>query len=133
MTQSEELEQLTRELSYAIDAGDAQRLADMTTSSDDLVVIGTDEDEWLADADAARAVMPDEVGRGWRFVIDDVIAHEIGPNAGWAAARGRLEGLSAEPWPVRWTGVARREGGAWKFVHTHFSVPRGAAGDKPTG
>ncbi len=116
MQRSPELEAWTREL---FSTTDPERIIDAHSSSDDVVVIGTDEGEWIEGGDAVAAM--------WRatdvpdVVVDDVRCYEEG-NVAWMAGRVRFRLPDGSELPARITGVARRENDEWKIVQSHTST-----------
>lgn len=127
---SPELAQLLTDFSDELNGGDADA-ALRRLAFDDLVVIGTDHDEWLEDVDEIRDVLLQQAGQA-SIQFEHVVAREE-EDSGWVAARGSATLSSGQILSIRWTAVARRGREGWLIVHSHLSVPRGTrpAPDRP--
>ena len=88
----------------------------------DILVIGTDEEDWLEDADEIQAAFRNEAGTT-AVKFDHLVASEYDDN-GWVAGRGLLEFGDGQTLRIRWTAVVRRVAGEWTIFHSHLSVPR---------
>ncbi len=116
MQRSPELEAWAREL---FSTNDVERIVDAHSASQDVVVIGTDEKEWIEGGDAVATM--------WRSAglqtveVDDVRCYEEGSVA-WMVGRVRFQLPDETELPARITGVAHREDGRWKIVQTHTST-----------
>ena len=108
----------------AVRVGDLDTVEALFDAGDEVLVIGTDPQEWWQGRDTVLAVyraqqaeMGDEVGIS---TLELECAHEIG-DAGWFAGRIRLQ-VPTGDLPLRVSGTARRRGAEWKIVHLHVSV-----------
>ena len=108
----------------AVRVGDLATAASLIDEADDVLVIGTDPDEWWQGRDtvigvyrAQQAEMGDQVGIS---TLELESAREIG-DAGWFAGRLHLK-VPTGDLPLRVSGVARRRGDDWRIVHIHVSV-----------
>ena len=108
----------------AVRARDLDAIATLIDDEDEVLVIGTDPEEWWKGREtvvgvyrAQQAEMGETVGIS---TLDLVEAFEIG-DAGWFAGRILLE-VPTGDLPLRVSGIARRRGEEWKIVHLHVSV-----------
>jgi hypothetical protein len=93
-----------------------------------LRIIGTDPQEWLQGepAYAFLKTEADNVGGMLKIEVGDVEAFSQG-DIGWGVARpaiGLPDGSAVNP---RWSGVFRKEEGAWRLVQLHASIAMGNA------
>jgi ketosteroid isomerase-like protein len=118
MERSSSLEAWARDLFASTDP---ERLVDAHSGSDDVLVIGTDEDEWVEGGDAVAAAWRSQDLAG--IEVDDVRCYEEGTVA-WMVARVRFQLPDGSELPARVTGVAHKERGDWKIVQSHSSAAR---------
>jgi len=108
---------------YVYLTNDPESLSNMFSSDPSLRVLGFDPDEWWAGPDEVldvRRVQSDEMS-GAHIEVGMVEAFEDGP-VGWATCFSSL--VSAESTTqVRTTAVFRLEGGFWRVIHWHNSIP----------
>lgn len=100
--------------------------SNMMSRSEDVLIIGSDESEWIVGSDAnertfraaakvpALAVEENELLR--------VRAFELG-NVGWAAYEEKRKYKGGQSRVIRRTIVFVLEDDSWKIVQSHFSVP----------
>jgi ketosteroid isomerase-like protein len=122
--QSPGIRTLVERYAEAVRTGDLDTVASLIDDQDEVLVIGTDPEEWWKGREtvlgvyrAQQAEMGDTVGIS---TLDLETASEIG-EAGWFAGRIRLQVPTGEL-PLRVSGTARRRGEEWKIVHMHVSV-----------
>ncbi len=115
MNRSPEVEAWARELAAS---NDPQVIADAHSRSDDVLVIGTDENEWI-EGDAVQAIW--EAQADIEIDVDDLRCYEEG-SVSWMAGRITFKLPDGTNLPARITGVAHRENGEWKIVQSHASV-----------
>ena len=127
-SQSEELAQVIREFVDSMNSGDPERVVSVLSPSNELLVIGTDADEWMDDAAAIREAFRSEASLSIQSKINNVTAYQEGDGFGWAAARAAVTLPDGNTLRTRWTAVMRKEEGEWKIAHSHLSVPADAAG-----
>ena len=118
------IQALVERYAEAVRAGDLDTVATLIDDSDDVLIIGTDPNEWwrgretvLAVYRAQQAEMGDDVGIS---TLELETATEIG-DAGWFAGRISLKVPTGEL-GLRVSGTARRRGEEWKIAHLHVSV-----------
>ena len=115
---------LVERYAEAVRVGDLDTVATLIDEGDDVLIIGTDPNEWwkgrqavLSVYRAQQAEMGDEVGFS---TLDLETTTEIG-DAGWFAGRITLKVPTGEL-GLRISGAARRRDGDWKIAHMHVSV-----------
>ena len=118
------IRELVERYAEAVRVGDLDAVGELIDDGDEVLIIGTDPNEWwrgretvLAVYRAQQAEMGDQVGIS---ALDLEVAQEIG-DAGWFAGRIRLQ-VPAGELPLRVSGIAGRRGDRWKIVHLHVSV-----------
>ncbi len=123
ITRSAEIEAVARRVLTTWGRGDAETITNLFSSSADLRVLGFDAEEQWSGADEFLKVfitqmdeMPD-----WSIENHHAEAFEDG-SIGWATLYSTIvspEGAT----PIRHTAVFRLEGGFWKVVQWHNSIP----------
>ena len=115
---------LVERYAEAVRTGDLDTVAELIDDGEEVLVIGTDPEEWWKGRDTVlgvyrvqQAEMGDQVGVS---TLDLEMSEEIG-DVGWFAGRIRLQVPTGEL-PLRVSGTARRRGEEWRIVHLHVSV-----------
>jgi ketosteroid isomerase-like protein len=121
---SPELETLTRRLAEAVGAGDAAFVRDLVAQRAPVAFLGTDPAEWWTDADALARALAAQGAAGVEVLPGEPVAYAEG-DVGWAVDRRLRFRHGGQEVPCRMTVVYRREGGAWRLVHFHASIPVG--------
>ena len=96
--------------------------AELFTSSDDAVLIGTAPGEWFIGGKVIRAALAaqeEQIGQP-KITPGTIYAFEEG-STGWAADECIMELPNGRALVVRLTLVLHREGGEWRIVHCHSS------------
>lgn len=122
-TRSPEIEAVARRVLATWGQGDVEVMSNLFSSSADLRVLGFDIDELWNGADDFLKILTTQMGEmpDWSIDIHDVEAFEDG-SFGWATLQSTVVTPEAET-PMRHTAVFRLDGGAWKVVQWHNSVP----------
>lgn len=122
-THSPEIEAVARRVLATWGQGDAETMSNLFSSSADLRVLGFDADEQWSGADeflnvftAQMDEMPD-----WSIENHHVEAFED-ESFGWATLHSTIVSPEGET-PIRHTAVFRLDGGTWKVVQWHNSIP----------
>jgi hypothetical protein len=116
MERSPELEAWAREL-FA--SGDPARIAAAHSQAPDVLVIGSDANEWIEGGEAVQRIWAEQAGL--EVEVEDVRCYEEG-SVSWMAGRVKFTLPDGSTVPARVTGVAHRESGNWKVVQSHTSV-----------
>ena len=121
---SPEIRTLIERYAEAVRTGDLETVETLIDDGDEVLIIGTDPNEWWKGRESVLAVyraqqeeMGDDVGIS---TLDLDTAEEIG-DAGWFAGRITLK-VPTGDLGLRVSGTARRRGEDWKIVHMHVSV-----------
>ncbi|HWE63402.1 MAG TPA: nuclear transport factor 2 family protein [Chloroflexota bacterium] len=123
MQPAPELEQQVGRLYQALSSGDFATLERMISAQADVLVIGTDPQEWWEDRAHFLASMRrrmQEMGTGIPVVASTPRAYSEGA-IGWVADRARYQLPNGGEYPFRATFVFRREDGAWRLIQWHVS------------
>ena len=124
MERSAELEDFVRE-SYAIMlSGDVSALEAVLSRDEEIIMIGTDPDEWWEERDALLAAFrgqSEAMGGGITLTGGDPRAYVDG-DVGWVADRPSYRLPDGTELSARITGVLRRENGNWRWVQSHSSI-----------
>lgn len=118
MQRSSELEAWAREL---FSSTDPRTIADAHSKTDDVLVIGTDESEWVEGGEAVGRAF--EAQASTTVEVKDLRCYEEG-SVSWMAGRIEFVLPNGNRLPARVTGVAHKEDGSWKIVQSHASVGR---------
>lgn len=88
--------------------------------SDDILLLGTDADEWVRGYAAVREfIRTDWLKWGdFRFAVDDSIVWASGDVA-WIASVGMVRGKVSDR-PLRFSAILTRKGNNWVFRQVHF-------------
>lgn len=118
------IQALVERYAEAVRVGDLETVATLIDEGDDVLIIGTDPEEWWKGREtvlgvyrAQQAEMGETVGIS---TLDLDTAMEIG-DAGWFAGRIRLQ-VPTGDLGLRVSGTVRRSGDEWRIVHMHVSV-----------
>jgi ketosteroid isomerase-like protein len=126
MERSDELRDLVLRFYDALATGDVAFFDRHLSRDAEVRGIGTDSQEWWSGARVAEVFKEqiEAMGGGMPVKPGDPEAYVEG-SVGWVADRGTLVLPDGTELPLRFTGVAHREEGEWKFVQSHgsFGVP----------
>jgi ketosteroid isomerase-like protein len=119
-TTEAEVREVVERMLDAMNRGDRERLRSCLSEDASAVHIGTDPDEWWSSAQVVETTGGGGPS-GIQVVTDEVTVHPLGEDAAWLVGRGRFVAGERER-PVRFSGVATRDGDRWAFVHSHTSI-----------
>lgn len=125
MNRSSEVEAVVRRFLAARYAGDAETMRNLHSRSDDVRIIGSDQDEWYQghrEATEPWAEQPIEFLEQSETTILRIEAFENG-ETGWAAIELEYTMPSGRMFNVRITMVLVLEDSVWKVAQFHFSLP----------
>ena len=126
MQPSTELREVIAGWFKAAESGDAAWRDRHVSSNSNLRIVGTDPDEWLK-GEPAYAFLKNEaatVGGRVKVKVLEVEAYEEG-SVGWGLALPEITLLDGQKVTPRWSAVFHREGGQWRMVQLHASIPVG--------
>jgi len=121
MEQSPELKALMLRFYEAVSRGDAAFMERFLSKHGDVLVIGTDPNEWWADPTTITQTLQAQAQAGIQAVAGDLHAYREG-SVGWVADRAKFVLPDGTEAPFRWTAVFHQEDGEWKLVQGHASV-----------
>ena len=120
---SDELAAIFRRIQEAFERGDTETLRGMLSHSEEMVVVGSDVEEWLEGIEATEVFLAQVTEMpGLKVTIHRVNAFEEG-DVGWLAADTTTELDTGATARFRYTVVFRLEGGVWKVIQWHASLP----------
>jgi hypothetical protein len=105
----------------AMNQGDSDGLRSYLSEDPSAVHIGTDPDEWWSSAQVVETIGGAGPSSGIQVVSDELTIHPLGADAAWLVGRGRFVAGEREQ-PMRFSGVATRDGDRWVFVQSHASI-----------
>ena len=124
MQRSEEIEAVMREMVEGIGSGDVAGILARMSQEPGTVIIGSAAEEYTRDHAVMERALHDSTPQGASGIhvkLDEVAGFAEG-DIGWADSTGRFE-RDGESAPTRFTCVLRREGGEWRVVQAHASIP----------
>jgi len=124
MQHSPEIEAIVRRLWSARTRGDLEVLTRHWSESEYLLIIGSDEHEWVEGAQESLVLSTAQVEE-WKIQDSQLLrlrAFEDG-NVGWAAFEERRTNENGLTKVFRRTMVFVLEAGYWKIIQSHFSAP----------
>jgi len=124
MNPSKEIADVMKNFYDRWSAGDSSFIDDLLTSQNDIVVVGTDPDEWWQQGrDTVRKIWSTQFKEMGRVTIKPgrLSAYADG-DAGWAVDDPALRMPDGTQASLRFTCVFARESGDWRLVHAHASV-----------
>jgi hypothetical protein len=125
-----ECENLAQELYAALRSGDGAGVSKLICVDDQVLVAGTDPTEWWEGFGI--------IDRALRISVSDMAGYDLTGASPKAFTEGAVAWVSDSPRfqlpdgaviPLRVTGVARNDGGAWRFLQLHMSL--GVRSDLP--
>ncbi|HEY5856902.1 MAG TPA: nuclear transport factor 2 family protein [Aldersonia sp.] len=125
MQRSGELEALVIDWFAAASRGDDTLVRTRFSEDAGVRLIGSDEVEWIEGTAGIVEFLCGEVaGAAGQvgFEPTDVAAF-ASDSMGWASARLEISFPDGNVVKPRWTAVFQNEGGVWRFVHIHASIP----------
>lgn len=119
---SEELRAFILRLYRYFEAGDAEGMRGMTSESPNLVIIGSDPDEWWVGPQTLEllAIQVREL-EGLKIKPGRLVAQAAG-NFGWVVDDPVLSPSSGQPVHTRMSFVLGIERGQWRVLHWHTSI-----------
>jgi adenylate cyclase len=124
MKPSPEIEAIVRRIWSARKRGDLETLNGLWSESEHLLIVGSDEHEWIEGSRESVLVTNVQV-QEWPIQESELIrirAFEDG-NVGWAAFAERRTNPNGRTTVFRRTMVFVLEAGSWKIIQSHFSAP----------
>ena len=111
-----------RRILVAFEKGDRAAVRNLISPSEDTLLIGSDASEWLYGLEAHEVATAQASAVAYSLTIHRIDAHDDG-DVGWAAADTTAVYAGGFTADFRVTAVFRIEGGTWRVVQWHASVP----------
>ena len=127
MERAVDLEEVVLRYYDAVSSGDSAFMAEILSTRSEVLIIGTDPDEWWSDPAVINATLKGQAEAGVAMVAGALTGYAEG-TIGWIADRPSFILPGGVEIPSRFTAVFRREEGAWKMVQAHASL--GVANDE---
>jgi hypothetical protein len=124
MEQAPELKDLMRRFYEAESSGDIAFIERITSTQGDVLVIGTDPDEWWDNLTSLTETLKAQAQAGVQVLPGELLAYREG-SVGWVADRAKFLLPDGTEVPFRMTAVFHQEDGEWKLIqgHASFGVP----------
>ena len=106
---------------------DLDRALALIAPDDDVVGIGTGQDEWRVGPEEFKAQLERDFSQAETLAVayEPAVVSEAGPVA-WVAGRATVQArVDGQDLTLtgRFTAVLERRGGRWLLMQTHFSLP----------
>ena len=110
-------------LSYyeAVSNGDTAFMEQILATQADVVIIGTDPNEWWSDPAELTQVLKAQAEAGIKLVSGDLRCHSEG-TVGWTSDKASFVLPDGTELAFRFTTVFHREQGDWKMLQAHASI-----------
>ncbi len=102
--------------------GQFETIKETYSLQDDVVIIGSDPNEWFDDRDSILVFMNAGGSVKAEITVHNIKALSEG-SVGWTMDRVSVKLPNGVEVPVRHTRIFHKEDGAWKMVHLHVSIP----------
>ena len=121
MEQSSELKDLMLRFYEAFSRGDTAFMERIISNQADVLMIGSDPNEWWAGTATIMQALKAQVQAGIQAIPGDLKAYREG-SVGWIADSMKFVLPDGTEVPARFTIVFHQEDGEWKLVQGHASV-----------
>ena len=102
----------------SVSKGDEEFLENFLSDQGDVLMIGTDSNEWLSEASIITAQLKSQ---SVKLVPGNLVAYSEG-SVGWMADDGKFVTPDGGEAPFRMTAVFHRVNDEWKLVQAHISI-----------
>ena len=121
MEQSPDLKDVMLRYYEAVSQGDAAFMDRILSSQREVLIIGTDPNEWWTDPATINQTLKEQAQAGVKLVPGELLCYREG-SVGWVADRGRFVLADGSEVPFRFTAVFRQEDREWRMVQAHASI-----------
>lgn len=130
MERSPDLKDVMLRYYEAVSRGDEAFMDKILSRQDEVLIVGTDPDEWWTDPSTINQKLKDQAQAGIKLVPGELQCYREG-SIGWVADRARFILADGSEIPFRFTVVFRQEDRDWRMVQAHASigVPNDEAAD----
>jgi class 3 adenylate cyclase len=125
MQPSPELEAIIRRFLAARQRGDMDAVTNLFSTSEHLLAVGSDEEDWYMGPELRATIARDWTEHDVDVdTVRRIEAFEHG-ETGWVVVEAERRLPSGHTYVYRLTEVLVLEGGSWRVVHWHWSLPVG--------
>ena len=121
MEHSADLKEILLRYYEAVSKGDAAFMERILSSQSEVLVIGTDPDEWWSDPAVINQALKEQAEAGIQLLPGGPQCLREGA-IGWIADNARFVLPDGSEIPFRFTAVFREEEGEWRMVQAHASL-----------
>lgn len=121
MEHSPELKAVMLRYYEAMSQGDVGFMDRILSSQREVLMIGTDPNEWWVDPATINQTLKAQAQAGIKVLSGDLFAYREGA-VGWVADRGKFVLPDCTEASFRWTAVFLQEGDEWRLVQGHASI-----------
>jgi ketosteroid isomerase-like protein len=119
--QSPDLKDVMLRYYEAVSQGDAAFMDRILSSQCEVLIVGTDPNEWWTDPTTINQTLKSQAQAGIKVVSGDLLCYREG-SVGWVADRARFVLADGSEVPLRFTAVFRQEDHEWRLVQAHASI-----------
>ena len=120
METDQELRERMVHMYEAVSNGDSAFLENFLADQGDVLMIGTDSDEWWSKANTIIEQLKTQAQSGVKLVPGNLVSFSEG-SVGWMADDGKFVRPNGDEAPYRMTAVFHRENDEWKLIQAHVS------------
>lgn len=130
METSSDLKDVVLRYYEAVSRGDTVFTARILSSQPEVLIIGTDPEEWWSDPEVVGRMLKAQAEAGVELRAGDLRCYREG-RVGWIADRASFVLPGGAVVPFRFTAVFLQEEGEWRMVQAHASI--GVPNDEVAG
>ena len=120
MQADQELKEFVVNMYEAVSNGDSVFLENFLADQGNVLMIGTDSNEWWSKANTIIEQLKTQAQLGVKLVRGNLVLFSEG-SVGWMADDGKFVRPNGDEAPYRMTAVFHRENDEWKLIQTHVS------------
>ena len=120
MQADQELKEFVVNMYEAVSNGDSVFLENFLADQGNVLMIGTDSNEWWSKANTIIEQLKTQAQSGVKLVPGNLVSFSEG-SVGWMADDGKFVRPNGDEAPYRMTAVFHRENDEWKLIQAHVS------------
>ena len=120
MQAEQELKEFVVNMYEAVSNGDSVFLENFLADQGNVLMIGTDSNEWWSKANTIIEQLKTQAQSGVKLVPGNLVSFSEG-SVGWMADDGKFVRPNGDEAPYRMTAVFHRENDEWKLIQAHVS------------
>ena len=120
MQADQELKEFVVNMYEAVSNGDSVFLENFLADQGNVLMIGTDSNEWWSKANTIIEQLKTQAQLGVKLVRGNLVLFSEG-SVGWMADDGKFVRPNGDEAPYRMTAVFHRENDEWKLIQAHVS------------